>query len=311
MILFTYHITLKMDKMNVKYWIWFSRIEKLNSLQKGILLEKFKSPKKIWNLEEKDLRKLDGINEKCVKEIFNKKYRENLEKYESYMNQNNIQLITIFDEIYPKRLKNIYDKPIVLFAKGNLQLLQKGGIAMVGSRECSVYGKETAKKLAYNLAKEDVCIISGLAKGIDKYSHVGALEARGNTIAVIGSGLDYMYPYENKNLYERILKNKGLIVTEYIIGTKPSRINFPARNRIISGLSDGIVVVEAKERSGALITVDFALEHGKEVFAVPGNIDSISSKGTNELIKQGANVVTGYEDIMSIMINKNNMLQFR
>ena len=140
-----------------------------------------------------------------------------------------------------------------------------------------------------------------MAKGIDKYSHIGALEAGGSTIGVIGCGLDYIYPYENKNLYERIIKNNGLIITEYIVGTKPNKINFPARNRIISGLSKGVIVVEAKEKSGSLITADFALEQGKEVFAIPGNIDNINSKGTNELIKQGAIIATDCRDIIETL----------
>ena len=216
------------------------------------------------------------------------------------MNKNNINIITILDKDYPEKLKNIYDKPMVLFAKGNIGLLKQDGIAIVGCRDCTTYGKNTAKKLAYDLAKQNKCIISGLAKGIDRYSHIGALEAKGNTIAVIENGLDNIYPYENKELSELILKNKGLIITEYIIGTPPDRINFPARNRIISGLADGIVVVEAKEKSGSLITADFGIEHGKDIFAVPGNINNANSIGTNNLIKQGANVATNYEDIINV-----------
>ena len=215
--------------------------------------------------------------------------------------QNKIISITTYDKKYPEKLKNIYDKPCVLYAKGNLDLLNEKSVAIVGSRDCTDYGKNTAKQLAYNLAKNNICIVSGLAKGIDKYAHIGALEANGNTIAVIGNGLDYIYPYENKNLYELILRKNGLIITEYIIGTKPNRMNFPARNRIISGLSDGIVVVEAGKKSGSLITAEFGMEQGKEVFAVPGNIDSPNSVGTNELIKDGANIVLDYTDILNFL----------
>ncbi len=284
--------------MDKYYLIWFSRIEKLNNLQKEKLLKLVGSPKEILKLGKEKLKKIEFLDDNCIEDIFNKKYIKDLEMYEEYIDRNNIQLISVLDDRYPKRLKNIYDKPALIFAKGNLDLLKKGGIAVVGTRDCSLYGKKTAYSLAYNLAREGVCIISGLAKGIDEYSHIGALQANGNTIAVLGNGLDYIYPYTNKYLYERILKNKGLIVTEYVIGTMPSKMNFPARNRIISGLSDGIIVVEAKERSGALITADFGLEQGKEIFAVPGNIDSINSQGTNELIKQGANVITSYKDIV-------------
>ena len=173
----------------------------------------------------------------------------------------------------------------------------------MGCRDCSIYGKNVARKLSYDLAKENITIISGLAKGIDAYAHLGALDAGGGTIAVIGNGLDYIYPYENKKIYERIIKNNGLIITEYVIGTKPEKINFPARNRIVSGLSDGVVVVEAKEKSGALITADFALEQGKNVYAVPGNINSFNSYGTNELIKQGAYAITDFTDITGLLTN--------
>ena len=292
-----------MNRKNSKYWIWLSRIEKLTCLQKQILLNKFNSPEQIWNLNKNQLENIKEFNEEIINEILDKKYRNNLEKYEEYMYKNNIQYITILDEQYPEKLKNIYDKPIILFTKGNIELLKKDAIAIIGCRDCSIYGKNTAKKLSYELAKNDKCIISGLAKGIDSYSHIGALQAKGNTIAIIGNGLDNIYPFENKELSEQIIKNNGLIITEYIIGTKPNKINFPARNRIISGLSDGIVVIEAKKKSGSLITVDFGLEHGKEIFAVPGNINSNNSIGTNELIKQGANIVTDYKDIINICYN--------
>lgn len=289
-----------MNKIDKKYWIWFSRIQGIKCIQKEILLKQFKSPEKLWNMNKTDLETTEEINKNLINEILNEKYRKDLEKYEKYMNKNNINIITILDKDYPEKLKNIYDKPMVLFAKGNIGLLKQDGIAIVGCRDCTTYGKNTAKKLAYDLAKQNKCIISGLAKGIDRYSHIGALEAKGNTIAVIGNGLDNIYPYENKELSELILKNKGLIITEYIIGTPPDRINFPARNRIISGLADGIVVVEAKEKSGSLITADFGIEHGKDIFAVPGNINNANSIGTNNLIKQGANVATNYEDIINV-----------
>lgn len=289
-----------MNKSDKKFWIWFSRIQGINCIQKENLLRQFKCPCKIWNMNKKDLKNIKEIDEKNINEILNEKYRKNLEKYEEYMNKNNIQIITILDDEYPQKLRNIYDRPIVLFAKGNLELMKENGIAIIGCRNCSAYGKNIAKKLAYKLAEQNKCIISGLARGIDKYSHIGALEAKGSTIAVIGNGLDNIYPYENKELSERIVKNNGLIITEYIIGTPPNKINFPARNRIISALSDAIVVVEAKEKSGSLITTDFGLEHGKEIFAVPGNIDNANSSGTNNLIKQGANIVTSFQDIIDI-----------
>ena len=200
---------------------------------------------------------------------------------------------------YPERLRNIDDAPKELYCLGNLELLNyKNNIAMIGSRNCSSYGERAAKDFAYNLAKVDICIVSGLAKGIDSFSHIGALNAKGKTIAVLGSGLDNIYPKENIKLVEEIIKNNGLVISEYPLGTKPLKYHFPARNRIISGLSDSILVVEARKNSGTNITVDFALEQGKDVFVIPGNIYSKTSDGTNFLITEGAIPVLSYKDIL-------------
>lgn len=284
-----------------KYWIWYSRIENVSCVKKNKLLKKYKDIEKIFYLDEKRLQEEEYLNSNEISNLLNNKYKSDLDKYREYLMQNKIKVITLLDKEYPQKLKSIYDKPIVLFAKGNIELLKEKSVAIVGSRNCSEYGKNTAMKFAYELSKQNICIISGLAKGIDKYSHIGALEAKGNTIAVIGNGLDNVYPFENKELYERIVNENSLIITEYIIGTKPSKLTFPARNRIISGLSDAILVVEAGEKSGSLITVDFGLEHGKEIFAVPGNIDNYNSIGTNELIKQGANLMTKSKDIVDVL----------
>ena len=201
---------------------------------------------------------------------------------------------------YPERLRNIDDPPKELYCLGNLELLNyKNNIAMIGSRNCSSYGERAAKDFAYNLAKEDICIVSGLAKGIDSFSHIGALNAKGKTIAVLGSGLDNIYPKENIKLVKEIINNNGLIISEYPLGTKPLKYHFPARNRIISGLSDSVLVVEARRNSGTNITVDFALEQGKDVFVIPGNIYSKTSDGTNYLITEGAIPVLSYKDILT------------
>ena len=207
--------------------------------------------------------------------------------------------INMNSRYYPERLKNIDDAPKELYCLGNLELLNyKNNIAMIGSRNCSSYGERAAKDFAYNLAKEDICIVSGLAKGIDSFSHIGALNAKGKTIAVLGSGLDNIYPKENIKLVEEIINNNGLVISEYPLGTKPLKYHFPARNRIISGLSDSILVVEARKNSGTNITVDFALEQGKDVFVIPGNIYSKTSEGTNFLITEGAIPVLSYKDIL-------------
>lgn len=289
-----------MNNEENKYWIWFSRIKNVNCVKKERLLEKYKQPSVIWNLESKDLEEIEYLDSNDIKEILDKSIRNNLSYYEEYMRKNDIYIITIFDDIYPKNLKQIYDKPIVLYAKGNLKLLSNQGIAVVGARNCSPYGRKISKEIGSFLANNGVCVISGLAKGIDKYAHEGAIEGKGKTIAVIGNGIDNIYPSENQELARRIIQNNGLILSEYVIGTKPDKNNFPMRNRIISALSNGIVVVEAGKRSGSFITVDFGLEQGKEIFAVPGNIHSNVSIGTNNLIKQGANILVEYEELLSI-----------
>ncbi len=219
------------------------------------------------------------------------------------MEKNNIDIISINDENYPQILKKIYDPPISIYIKGNKSILNEKSVAIVGCRQASDYGKSAAKYFAYNLSKNQVNIVSGLAKGVDSYAHIGSIcaystrEKSGKTIAVIGNGLDTVYPKENEYLAKEIIKKGGAIISEYPLGTKPEKINFPARNRIISGMCNSLIVIEAKKKSGTLITVDFALEQGREVYVVPGNIDSYNSVGTNELIKQGANVATNYKDI--------------
>lgn len=211
----------------------------------------------------------------------------------------NVIKLNINSKYYPERLKNIDIPPKELYCLGNLELLNnKNNIAIIGSRNCTKYGEKVAKDFAFNLANEEVCVISGLAKGIDSFAHIGALKANGKTIAVLGSGIDNMYPKENWELFEEIIKVKGLIISEYPLGTKPLKQNFPARNRIISGLSDGVLVVEARKNSGTNITVDFALEQGKDVFVIPGNIYSKTSSGTNFLITEGAIPVLNYKDIL-------------
>ena len=210
----------------------------------------------------------------------------------------NVIKINQSDAFYPVKLKEIYDPPEEIYCVGDIRLLNEPSIAIVGARDASDYGRRIAKKLSSDLSKRGVTIISGLARGIDRCAHEGAYDKIGKTIAVLGSGIDIIYPKENEELYKSIIKSGGLIISEFPLGTKPEKDNFPKRNRLISGLSNGVVVVEAKAKSGALITVDCALEQGKNVFAVPGNIDSIYSEGANNLIKDGAIPVTSYEDIL-------------
>ncbi len=284
------------DLESKKYWIWLSIIKNLGSKRKLKLLNLYKNPEEIYKLTKEELMNINGIGETTANEIIISKNEKILNYHIKYMKENNIKIININEREYPQALKEIYDPPISLYVKGNIEKLNNKNIGIVGCRECTTYGKKSAEYFAYNLSKQNINIVSGLAKGIDSYAHLGSLN-NGNTIAVLGNGLDMIYPKENLELANEIVKRGGTIISEYPCGTKPDKMNFPARNRIISGISSGIIVIEAKEKSGTLITVDFALEQGREVFVVPGNINSINSVGTNDLIKQGARLVTTYEDI--------------
>lgn len=211
-----------------------------------------------------------------------------------------IEEISIESEEYPEQLREIYDAPLKLYVLGNKEILKQSGIAIVGSRNATEYGKKVALQFSKDLSRKGINIISGLALGIDTSAHLGTLNSNsiGKTIAVLGGGLDEIYPKQNVELAKQIIKNGGCIISEYPLETKPEKLHFPQRNRIISGLSKGVLIVEASEKSGSLITADFALEQGRDVFAVPGNISSSTSFGTNNLIKQGAKLVTSYEDIL-------------
>lgn len=289
-----------------KYWIWFSLIDNLGVRRKLKLLEIYKNPQVIYNLSKKDLLSNKGIGEKICKIIIESKNESLINEQMKKMKENGVGIINIFDEEYPGQLKQIYDPPISIFIKGNVKNLVGNNIGIVGCRECSDYGKRMAIYFGKTLSENNYNVVSGLARGIDGYSHYGnilAIQSNknfGKPIAVLGNGLDIIYPKSNKKLYEMILKNDGTIISEFPCGVEPNKYNFPSRNRIISGLCYGIIFVEAKEKSGTLITAEFAIEQGRELFVVPGNIDSINSVGTNNLIKEGANVITSVEDIVNI-----------
>lgn len=209
----------------------------------------------------------------------------------------NIGYITIFDKEYPAQLMELPDAPVILYLKGNVEILKEPSLAVVGSRKFTPYGKMAAYKLSREAAEGGLVIISGLALGIDAVAHMAALDAKGKTVGVLGCGIDQIYPASNLGLAKKIIETGGAVVTELSPGTPPLKHNFPARNRIIAGLSLGTLVVEAAERSGALITAYEALEYNREVFAVPGNINSETSGGTNRLIQKGAKLVISTEDI--------------
>jgi DNA processing protein len=207
------------------------------------------------------------------------------------------RIISLSDPEYPSRLKEIYDPPVILFVKGSIEVLAQPGIAMVGTRHPTPYGSGMAERLSTDLAARGLVIISGLARGIDTASHRGAVASKGKTVAVLGTGIDVMYPRENTRLAEQIVALGGALITEFPVGTSPTPQNFPIRNRIISGMSAGVLVVEAAEYSGTRITSRLALEQNRDVYAVPGNVTNKGSWGPNTLIKQGAKLVATWEDV--------------
>ena len=268
-------------------WIMLSEYKKITNKKKIELLGTYQDINKICNiLKIESNLKIDN----CIK----------------YMEEINIRVVTFFDEDYPQQLKNLYDAPIVIYAIGNYKILNdQNKIAVIGARKASNYGINIARQIGKFLSKNNIHTISGLALGIDVNSHIGVLTENyinsysGKAIAVIGNGLDNIYPYQNREIAKKIINNDGCIISEYIVGTKPLKNNFPARNRLISALADKLVVVEAEnEKSGTMITVDFSLELGKEIYVVPGNINNKMSVGTNRLIKDGAKIITEFNDII-------------
>lgn len=271
-------------------------VAEIGTIRLNRLLEVFGTPENILKAPYEKLISVFGIGEKIAHNITSLKAGD-IEQELGLARKHNLKIITRDDSDYPENLKNIYDPPIVLYVKGNLNAQDKLSIAIVGSRRASFYGLTAAEKFAYELAGLGVNIVSGLAYGIDTQAHKGALRANGRTTAVLGSGLVNIYPSQNKKLAEQISES-GAVISEFPLGTKPLKQNFPRRNRVISGMSLGVLVVEAARNSGALITADFALEQGREVFALPGKIDSSTSFGTHGLIKQGAKLVSHIDDIL-------------
>lgn len=254
--------------MNNIYDIWFSIID-LNNNSKLEILEKY-SCKQIYEFTENELNELK-LNEKNIKKIL-EAHKFKLDRYLKYLEKYNIKVMSFKDKEYPTMLKKIYNKPAFLYVRGFLDNLYSDNVAIVGSRNASSYGQYVSRKIAKELADRNINIVSGLAIGIDKYAHLGCLESNiGKTIAVLGTGIsnEEIYPLQNKKVFERILENKGTIISEFKLGTKPEKYNFPLRNRIISGISNKIIVVEAEENSGSLITAEFGVEQGKDIFAVP------------------------------------------
>lgn len=261
------------------------------------LLQIFPTLHSLLHAPVQNLVRVEGIDYKLAAQIKAGGNREEADRQLRLIQEKQIKHVTIWDENYPPLLRQIPDPPVVLFYKGEIKAQHQRALAVVGTRTPSNYGKIVTTRLVRQLVQKGITIVSGLARGIDTIAHRTALEQGGETVAVLGCGIDRIYPPENRSLFQKI-KQEGTIFSEYFVGVGPDAVNFPKRNRIISGLSRGTLVVEAGERSGALITAIYALNHNREVFAVPGNITSPKSRGCNGLIRQGAKVVQSVDDIL-------------
>lgn len=282
--------------MEKKYLNFLAHSPGITSNTLKRLIAYFGSAEKIYCASRKDLLESNLLAEDKINAFIEFKNKTDPEHMLSLLDKKSIEIVTLQDNNYPSLLKEIYNPPYLLYYKGNLEKFNKT-IAIVGSRKATPYGEKITRNISRSLSEHGFTIVSGMARGIDSFSHLGALDVQGKTIAVLGNGVDVLYPPENNKLYNSIIA-EGCILSEFPPGSPPESWRFPARNRIISGLSLGVVVVEAAHKSGALITVDFALEQGREVFSVPGPINSKYSLGTNELIKQGAKPLTCIEDVL-------------
>lgn len=280
------------------YEYWLAVIHGISDRKKQKLREYMKSAKEVYYIEETQLKELDFLTDENKNALRAAKKDTSFEKEWEKWKKQGIWMTLYFEDEYPKRLSVIADKPYAVFGKGNMPEEKRTSVAIVGARNCTGYGEMYAGKFAEALAEGGAQIISGLARGIDGAGQRGALNGKGKTYAVLGSGVDVCYPREHIGLYMDILDNGGGILSELPPGTKPLSFHFPRRNRIISGLSDCVLVMEAKEKSGSLITADMALEQGKDVWALPGPLSSELSKGCNLLIRQGAGILISPEMLL-------------
>jgi DNA processing protein len=285
-----------MDQESLKYWIALRAVEEIGCVGFRTLLQAFSTPRAVFSATAQTLQAIPGIGPKTADHIRSFSDWGMAEREIERARELEVDIVTCEDSTYPGNLLNIYDYPPLIYVKGSF----KPGeicVAVVGSRLASVYGRYTTEKISRELALQGITIVSGLARGIDAAAHRGALAGKGRTIAVLGCGLDLIYPPENEGLAGAVATH-GALVTEFPFGTPPNAPNFPSRNRIISGISLGVVVVEAGEKSGSLITARIAAEQGRSVFAVPGEIGAAGSRGTHRLIKQGAMLIENVGDIL-------------
>ncbi len=288
--------------MKDKYWIAFSSIEQVDSAFTLKLFEHFNDIEKAFNASFDDLKNIEGLSIKKAENFIKFRDKTNPDKALELVREKETGYLTFVDENYPQMLKNIDNPPSVLFYKGDLSGINfEKTLAVVGSRKTSKYAKEAVDILLKGLANTDICIVSGLASGIDTSAHVAALENNLKTIGVIASGFDFVYPAANKDLYKKIENGGGVIFSEYYPTFEPLKFRFPQRNRIVSGLSYGTLVAEASLKSGALITANLTLEQGRELMCIPGLITNPNTEGIYKLLKNGASLVTKSEDILDAL----------
>jgi DNA processing protein len=268
-------------------WIALNAVNGLGPVRIKHLLEQYDTPEAVFKLPASELRRSGLVPEECIEEILGKSLFSYAEKEAEETGKNGIRILTLSDKEYPPYLREIFAPPPVLYVKGDMTVFSLHAVAVVGTRTPTLYGKNVTPALVKELLQHGLAIISGLASGVDVVAHRAAVENHGRTVAVLGSGIDHPYSNRNPSLNEKIMST-GAIVSEFPLGTSPAPFNFPRRNRIISGLAAGTLVIEGNEKSGALITANYALQQGRDVFAVPGPITSVQSRGTFNLIKQGA-----------------------
>lgn len=283
---------------DLKYWLGFNLVKGIGPAKLEAMLDYFGSAAAAWQANEEQLAHI-GVDSRTIATFLQMRQELDLDAYVQRLETAGVQALTWDSPEYPSYLRQAPGAPPVLYVMGRITEADRWAVAVVGTRRLTSYGRQVTQELVSGLVQQGITIISGLARGIDGIAHQTTVKMGGRTIAVLGSGLDHIYPAEHRRLAQQIVdQQQGAIVSEYALGVQPEARNFPPRNRIISGLSAGVLVVEAGERSGALITAQFALEQNREIFAVPGYITSPASKGTNRLIQEGAKLVTSVQDIL-------------
>lgn len=299
--------------MEEMYLLWLSRIDGIGFKKANYLLEHFDSAEAIWNAEPSEIRAACGRNDKLAEQLISSRDEDRLNDWLIELEEKNIDFYSYWHPCYPRLLREISDPPLGIYVRGELPDDDIDTVAIIGARKCSRYGATVSYEIAKELGKTNVVVVSGMARGVDSEGHRGIMDGGGKTIAVLGCGVDVCYPPENQELMKRIMEN-GAVISEFPPGTPAMPGHFPSRNRIIAGLSKMVVVVEAGKKSGTLITADLALEYGRDVFVVPGNVTSALSKGTNELIKQGCPIITEGNDILialGIAYKEEEKVKFR